>query len=61
MASAVIHLCVATLVSQKTNKRSLELLIGSIAPDIAKYIGENKMKTHFQDYNNDLPNIKLFL
>ncbi len=61
MASAVIHLCVATLVSQKTNKRSLELLIGSIAPDIAKYIGENKMKTHFQDYNNDLPNLKLFL
>lgn len=61
MASAVIHLCVATLVSQKTNKRSLELLIGSIAPDIAKYIGENKMKTHFQDYNNNLPNLKLFL
>lgn len=61
MASAVIHLCVATLVSQKTNKRSLELLIGSIAPDIAKYIGENKMKTHFQDYNNDLANLKLFL
>lgn len=61
MASAVIHLCVATLVSQKTNKRSLELLIGSIAPDIAKYIGENKMKIHFQDYNNALPNLKLFL
>lgn len=61
MASAVIHLCVANEYLKKTNKKSLELLIGSIAPDIAKYIEVHKMETHFQEKNDDIPDLKLFL
>lgn len=61
MASAVIHLCVANEINKKIKKDSSKILIGSIAPDIAKYINEHKMKSHFQDENNDTPNLKLFL
>lgn len=61
MASAVIHLCVANEISKKFKRNNFNVLIGSIAPDIAKIIGESKIKSHFQIKNDDLPNLNLFL
>lgn len=62
MASAVIHLAVAEVLEpylKITNKK--DYYLGSIAPDIAKQIGESKQKSHFL-YNErkDVPNIKTF-
>ena len=61
MASAVIHLAVANEINKKLNKDKSKILIGSIAPDIAKLIGEKKYKSHFITTNDDIPNIDLFL
>ncbi len=62
MASAVIHLAVA-----KTLEKYLDIefpkdyYLGTIAPDIAKQIGETKRKSHFIiNSEADIPNIKLF-
>lgn len=62
MASAIIHLAVA-----KTLEKDLEIenlkdyYLGSIAPDIAKQIGETKHKSHFLiNTSDDIPNIKMF-
>jgi len=62
MASAVIHLAVAKVLEpylKITNKK--DYYLGSIAPDIAKQIGESKQKSHFL-YNErkDVPNMKMF-
>ncbi len=61
MASAIIHICVAKKIGEKFNINSTDFLLGSIAPDIAKIIGESKNKTHFIDFKQDIPNIRLFL
>lgn len=61
MASAVIHLAVANEINKKLNKDKSKILIGSIAPDIAKLVGEKKYKSHFITTNDDIPNIDLFL
>ena len=61
MASSVIHLCIAKEVNKKVNKNESKLLIGSIAPDISKIVGESKLKSHFQVEDSDIPNIDLFL
>lgn len=63
MASAIIHLCVAKEVNKYLKMDSYNLLIGAIAPDIAKQIGETKEISHFLDHTNedDIPNIDRFL
>ena len=61
MASALIHMAVANEVNKKLNKDNDQMLIGSIAPDISKQIGENKVRSHFLDSEGDLPNIDKFL
>jgi len=63
MASAVIHLCVAHEVNKYLRMKESELLIGTIAPDISKQIGETKEISHFLDPSNedDIPNINKFL
>ncbi len=63
MASAIIHLCVAKEVNKYLKMDENELLLGSIAPDIAKQIGQTKEISHFLDYTNedDIPNIDRFL
>ncbi len=63
MASAIIHLCVAKEVNKYLNMDENELLLGSIAPDISKQIGQTKEISHFLDYSNedDIPNIDRFL
>ena len=57
MASAVIHLCVAKKVNSFLKMDEKIFSIGSIAPDIAKLVGETKNKSHFldEDESEDTP------
>ena len=64
MASAIIHICVAKKVNEKLKMDENDLLLGSIAPDIAKQIGQTKNKSHFlkdEDEEDCQPDIKRFL
>ena len=61
MASAIIHIAVANEINKKLNKNKSRFLIGSIAPDIAKQVGETKIKSHFQDRDDGIPNLGKFL
>jgi len=63
MASAVIHLCVAKEINKYLKMDENHILLGSIAPDISKQIGETKEISHFLDHSNedDIPNIDRFL
>lgn len=63
MASAVIHLCIAKEINKYLHYDSNMLLLGSIAPDISKEVGETKEISHFLDRNieDDIPNIDRFL
>lgn len=62
MASSVIHICVANEINKIIKRDSRKLLIGTIAPDISKLLGETKFYSHFLDnVNNNIPNINKFL
>ncbi len=61
MASSMIHIAVANEINKVLKRNNKHILIGSIAPDIAKHIGMTKVKSHFEDTNNDLPNLDKFL
>ena len=61
MASSIIHIAVANEIN-KVLKRDLSfILIGSIAPDISKLLGESKKKSHFLVNDSDIPDLDLFL
>lgn len=47
MASSLVHLCVANEINKSIKKDKKKLLIGSIAPDIAKQVGDPRSKSHF--------------
>lgn len=61
MASSMIHIAVANELNKTLNRDNKKLLIGSIAPDIAKLIGRTKIVSHFQEKDDDLPNLNKFL
>jgi len=61
MASALIHMAVANEINKKINYDNDRVLIGSIAPDISKQVGETKEKSHFLDDDTDIPNLNRFL
>ena len=63
MASAVIHLCIANEVNKYLKWNNDLILLGSIAPDISKQIGQPKEISHFLDHTNedDIPNLERFL
>ena len=61
MASSMIHIVVANEINKILNRNNKKLLIGSIAPDIAKLIGMNKKDSHFQDKDDTLPCLDEFL
>jgi len=61
MASAVIHIAVASEVNKHLNRNNSELFIGTIAPDIAKLIGETKTKSHFLVQDDNIPDLDKFL
>lgn len=62
MASSMIHIAVANELNKKLKRDSQKLLIGTIAPDISKLIGENKVRSHFlENENTDIPDLYKFL
>ena len=65
MASCLMHIAVAKkLFDNINNKKSInyyEYILGSIAPDVSKYIGENKNYSHFITDEKGIPNLNLFL
>ena len=62
MASSMIHIAVANEINKHLNRDSSKLLIGTIAPDISKLVGETKIKSHFSTYEYDnIPEIDKFL
>lgn len=61
MASSMIHIAVANEINKILNRNNKKILIGSIAPDIAKLIGMNKKDSHFQDKDDTLPCLDEFL
>lgn len=62
MASSMIHIALANELNKTLNKDKTKLLIGTIAPDISKLIGENKVRSHFLiDENTDIPQLDKFL
>lgn len=61
MASYVIHLIVASEINKVIKKDNNDLLIGSIAPDLWKLIDEDKMKGHFLDKRDNIPNLERFI
>ncbi len=61
MASSMIHIAVTNEINKVIKRNNKNILIGSIAPDIAKQIGMDKKKSHFQKTNEDLPQLDLFL
>ncbi|MBQ4583969.1 MAG: zinc dependent phospholipase C family protein [Bacilli bacterium] len=52
MASSIIHMAVAKEMNKNLKKDESKLLLGSIAPDLSKLVGETKKYSHFLDDNN---------
>ncbi len=61
MASSVIHMVIANEINKKLKRDNSILLIGSIAPDLAKQLGKSKDISHFIDGEKNIPNLELFL
>lgn len=61
MASALIHIAVANELNKELKRDKTKLLIGTIAPDISKQVGESKDKSHFLNGEDDIPNLDWFL
>ncbi len=61
MASTIIHMAVANELNKKLGRDNNLILLGGIAPDLGKIADGSKIKAHFQDTNDDIPNIKRFL
>lgn len=61
MASSMIHIAVANELNKVLKRDKKSILIGSIAPDIAKLIGKAKVESHFLGTTGDVPNLEKFL
>lgn len=62
MPSAVVHMAVANEVNKKIKRSYDKFMIGSIAPDISKCIGEDRSISHFSyDDPRGVPRIDKFL
>lgn len=64
MASSIIHIAVCDKLNKKLKRDRTKMLIGTVAPDIAKLLGEDKAGTHFLDRKSlepDVPIIDKFL
>lgn len=62
MASYIVHVAVAKELNKKLNRNENKLLLGSVAPDISKCIGEDRHISHFIDEEeSNIPNIERFL
>lgn len=65
MASVLIHMVVADELNKRLKRDRNSLLIGSVAPDIAKHLGQTKVASHFLDRSenpeDDIPIMEWFL
>ena len=64
MASSIIHICIAKEVNKEIKRDPSRLYIGTISPDISKFIGDSKRKSHFVsdlEENNNIPDLNKFL
>lgn len=62
MASSLIHIAVASEINKKFKRNNRLILLGSIAPDLSKCVGETKEKSHFLiEPSSDIPDIDKFL
>ena len=61
MASAVIHMAVASEINRFTKRDNNKYLLGSIAPDISKLVGNPRRQSHFCDEDTDIPDMDKFL
>lgn len=63
MASALIHLAVAKKLTENINiTNRKDYYLGSIAPDLSKQIGLNKISSHFLIHTKeDVPNTEMFI
>ena len=62
MASTMIHIAISSEINKKLKRNNDKFLIGSIAPDLSKFLGETKVESHFLDNeDDDVPNIERFL
>lgn len=63
MASTIIHIAVANEINKVLKRDKRKLLLGSIAPDLSKIVGETKVKSHFLDESksDNIPMMDEFL
>lgn len=63
MASALIHMTVSKKVNDYLKLPEQDYYLGSVAPDLAKYVGKTKKISHMIDNPEykDLPNIYRFI
>ena len=61
MASGLIHMCVAKELNKYLRRNEEEILLGSIAPDLAKLVDISKKTTHFAETDENIPNMDIFL
>lgn len=63
MASSLIHAVVCNELNKKLKRDTNKILIGTVAPDISKLIGETKKYTHFlgSDDEENIPDLDKFL
>ena len=61
MASTLIHIAVANELNKELKRDKTKFLIGAIAPDLSKEIGETKAQSHFFHEEEDIPNLQWFL
>lgn|SRR5574344_43686 len=61
MASALIHISVAKCVNEKIKRNEKMIFLGTIAPDLSKFIGRTKIESHFIQGFKDVPNLKKFI
>lgn len=66
MASVMIHLAVAKEINKTIHQTEKDFLLGSIAPDLSRQLGQSKERSHFIDTIDDpelkdIPNLNRFL
>lgn len=54
MASAIMHICIAKKLNEKLKRKESELFLGTIAPDISRYINQSRRITHFITYEKGI-------
>ena len=62
MASSMIHLTIANELNKMLKRDKKKLLLGSIAPDLSKLVGDDKTRSHFiLEGEDDIPDLNKFL